>query len=58
MTTPQEYRQFANECLRWARKAKTDSEREQFLQLANAWVQVASLTDGKLPIAHAPKTAA
>jgi hypothetical protein len=51
MTTPQEYRQFADECLQWAREAKTDGERQQFPEMANASMQAAALQDGKLPIA-------
>ncbi len=51
MPTSQEYRQFAAECINWARTAKSDDERQQFLKLANVWVQAASLLDGKPPIA-------
>ncbi len=54
MTTPQEYRHFADECLEWARIAKTEHERQQFLEMANAWVQAASLQDGEIPIAKPP----
>ncbi len=49
MTTPSDYRRYAEECLRWAREAKTDIERQQLLEMANAWVQAAALEDGKSP---------
>jgi hypothetical protein len=29
-----EYRQFANDCIVWARIATSDDQREQFLELA------------------------
>jgi hypothetical protein len=45
MTTPQEYRKYAEECLRWAREAKTDTERQQLIELANEWIQAAALDD-------------
>ncbi len=37
MTTPQEYRQFADECMEWARTAKNEEERQQLLEMAAAW---------------------
>jgi hypothetical protein len=58
MTTPQEYRQYAEECLRWAREAKTEIERQQLLELANAWVQAAALQDGALPTYSPPPASA
>jgi hypothetical protein len=47
MTTPNEYRKFAEECLRWARDAKTDAERKAFLDMARAWTQAAARTNGE-----------
>ena len=51
MTTPQEYRQYAEECLRWAREAEDETQRQRFLEIASAWVQAAAVGDGKLPTA-------
>ena len=34
MTTADEYRQYAVECLRWAKEAETDEERQSFLDMA------------------------
>jgi hypothetical protein len=36
-----EFRAFANECLDWAKSARSDSERDIFLQMAQAWVEAA-----------------
>ncbi len=50
MSTTEEYRKYAEECFGWARNAKTDAERQAFLEMANVWMQAASLEDGKPPI--------
>ena len=42
------YRQYAKECLRSAREAKTDDDRQQFLKMAEAWEKAAALEDSKL----------
>jgi hypothetical protein len=36
MSKADEYRQFANHCIVWARIATSDDQREQFLELANS----------------------
>jgi len=46
MTTVAEYRQFAEECIVWARAAKSDAERQAFLDMARNWTQAASLYEG------------
>jgi len=51
MTSPQEFRQYAEECLRWARETQDDELREQLLNMANAWTLAASQLDGSAPIA-------
>jgi hypothetical protein len=45
MTTPNEYRQFAEECFKWAKRAKSDEERETLLDMANTWMQAASIQE-------------
>jgi hypothetical protein len=45
MTTADEYRQFANDCIRWARIATSDDQREQFLELAKKWMSEAESID-------------
>jgi hypothetical protein len=51
MTASQEYRQYAGECLRWARKIKDEAQQQLFLEMASAWMQAAALEDGELPTA-------
>ncbi len=42
MLSAKEYRELADECLGWARTAKSDKERRIFLQMAEAWLEVAA----------------
>jgi hypothetical protein len=37
MTSPNEFRELADECLARAKSAKSDRERQTFLQMASAW---------------------
>jgi hypothetical protein len=46
MTTGDECHQYADECVRWAAKAKTEDERKTFLDMARAWIQAALLFGG------------
>jgi hypothetical protein len=43
MSSVKEYRQYADECLGWAKQAKTDSERDIFLKMAEDWLRAATL---------------
>jgi hypothetical protein len=43
MSSAQEYRQFAEECVDWAKKAATDAERETFLKMAEDWLRAAAI---------------
>ena len=48
MSKADEYRQFANDCIAWARIAISDDQREQFLEVAKKWTHDAdtvSITD-------------
>ena len=55
MTTVAEYRKFAEECLRWAEKAKTTEEKKAFLDMAQAWViAAAKVTNGRVPEVKPP----
>ena len=40
-----EYRQFADDCIVWARIATSDDQRDQFLELAKKWMQDAEMID-------------
>jgi hypothetical protein len=46
MTTAQEYRKFADECLRWADEAATEEFRNAFIQMARDWTLAALRLDG------------
>jgi hypothetical protein len=41
MTTADEYREYANECLQWAEQSETDSQRHYFLDMARDWTLAA-----------------
>jgi hypothetical protein len=43
MPSVEEYRQYAEECLGWAKQAKTDFERDLFLKMAEDWLRAATL---------------
>jgi hypothetical protein len=53
MTTSDEYQRFADECMGWARGAKSDAERKAFLDMARAWTQAAAKKNG-IPIDVVP----
>jgi hypothetical protein len=45
MSKADEYRQFADDCIVWARIATSDDQREQFLELAKKWMSDAESID-------------
>jgi hypothetical protein len=45
VSTYAEYRSFAEECLGWARTAKSNREREGFIQMAETWFAAALLAE-------------
>jgi len=40
-----QYREFADECLGWAKTARSERERQIFLQMAQTWLQAAGLAE-------------
>jgi hypothetical protein len=48
MTTAQEYRKFAEECLLWATEAETEEFKDTFLQMARDWTLAAMRLEGVL----------
>jgi hypothetical protein len=46
MTTADEYRDYAKECLQWAEEAETDDERQSFLDMARDWTLAALRLEG------------
>ena len=58
MSKTDEYRQFADDCIVWARKATSDDQREQLLELAKKWMSDAeSIDQGELRRAKASEMA-
>jgi hypothetical protein len=43
MESAEQFREYAEECLGWAKTARSDQERETFLQMARTWMEVAML---------------
>jgi hypothetical protein len=39
--SPKEYREFAQDCLRWAAETKSESHRQTLLGMAKTWMQAA-----------------
>jgi hypothetical protein len=54
VSSAKELRANADECLDWARTARTDRERQIFLQMARAWLEAASRREGASRLAQAP----
>ena len=41
-----EYREFADECMGWAKTARSNQERQIFTQMARTWLWAAARLDG------------
>jgi hypothetical protein len=48
MRTPDEYREFAAECYRWAAEAKTEMYQKMMEEMARAWSEVAEELETKI----------
>jgi len=42
MSSAKEYREFARECMDWARTARSERERAIFEQMAQTWIEAAA----------------
>jgi hypothetical protein len=42
MSKAEEFRQYAEEAVRWARKAKTEQEKQALMDIARTWTQAAA----------------
>jgi hypothetical protein len=51
-----EFRECADECLGWAKTAKSDKERKIFLQMAQVWLEAAHLRETRPPPERDPAT--
>lgn len=45
-----EFRQYADEALRWAAKAATEKERRPLMELARTWMQAATASEPPVSI--------
>ena len=52
-----EYRENADECFNWARTARSDREREIFLDMARAWLEAATLASRRARPTKSPMDA-
>jgi hypothetical protein len=48
MTTADEFREYAKECLQWADEAETGDQRQSFLDMARDWTLAALRLEGML----------
>ncbi|MGA9891689.1 MAG: hypothetical protein WBQ55_04825 [Xanthobacteraceae bacterium] len=46
MPSAKEYREYVDKCLGWAKSAKTDYERDIYLQMAKGWLEAALIANG------------
>ena len=53
MSTVNEYHKYARDCLRWAARARTEEQRQQFLSLADDWTHAALGLEG-VPVRSEP----
>jgi hypothetical protein len=49
-SSPDQFREFADEAADWARTARSDKERAIFLQMARTWLEAAVALERKLGI--------
>lgn len=45
MASARQYREYADECVAWAKEAKSDQDRETFLKMAQDWLHAATLLE-------------
>src|SRR5207237_8894345 len=57
MATATDYRKWAQECLEWARKARNESVREQYADLAHVWLDCAARAELRAGAIAAPEPA-
>jgi hypothetical protein len=46
MESAKQCRDYADECVIWAKEAKTDHDRDAFLKMARGWRRAANIMDG------------
>jgi hypothetical protein len=46
--SPKDFREFAQECLRWAGDTKSERHRQVLLEMARTWIQAALELEGSV----------
>jgi hypothetical protein len=54
VSSSKQYRDFAYECLGWARTARSEQERNIFLQMAQTWLEAAALAEHREGVQSVP----
>ena len=54
--SPKDFREFAQECLRWAGETKSDRHRQVLLEMARTWIQAALELEGSVTGVATPLT--
>ena len=54
MSEADQFRQYAQEAMRWARQAKTEKEKRALLELARTWSQAALESDSTVMVNVSP----
>ena len=57
MSKAEEFRQYAEEAVRWARTSKTEFEKQAFTDLARTWTQAAAHAERILGVNSSPPEA-
>jgi len=47
MDSAKHYRDYAEDCLNWAKTAKSDQERETFKRMAQTWLEAAMRSESQ-----------
>jgi hypothetical protein len=47
MSKADQFRQYAEEAMRWARQSKTEYEKQALIELARTWTQAAQRSDAR-----------
>jgi hypothetical protein len=56
MSEASQFRQYADEALRWAAKATTEKEKRSLMQLARTWAEAAAMSQNPMLVSvnHSP----
>jgi len=47
MSKADQLREYAEEAMQWARRSKTENEKQALVELARTWTQAAQRSDGR-----------